>query len=268
MRCAHLLVVLGVLGQLGACEHLDFKKVHLVDKVGNNLVFRGNMPVNDTSFALDALLNMMRNRSAEAGVTLPSNFRLIDVTLNNVFDYDSKEIDFWKKAPSSFGELIKWVMGFNGVVSPHDIPDPLRRTTCQTGVEAIDGLESRVEKLFAMLQEESSVVIYVHCSGGCDRTGEFFAGYRLLKGDFRHGRPGTSPIPPQRNISEIYMEDVVECGRPPNYFATTALKWFCYCQSYKGMNIVGGPRVADPICSHFASCKTFGDCVPAEEVVV
>ena len=28
------------------------------------------------------------------------------------------------------------------------------------------------------------------------------------------------------------MEDVVECGRPPNYFATTALKWFCYCQSY------------------------------------
>merc|ERR1712085_120968 len=102
--------------------------------VGQNLLFRGNMPVNATTFAQDEMFDFMRQRSAEAGLEFPHNFRLIDVTLNNVFDYDSKEINFWKTAPATFGELVKWPMGFDGIASPHDIPDAVRRATCKDGI--------------------------------------------------------------------------------------------------------------------------------------
>ena len=29
------------------------------------------------------------------------------------------------------------------------------------------------------------------------------------------------------NITIAYARDVSECGRPPNYFSTSALEWFC-----------------------------------------
>lgn len=250
------------LGFWTASANLDFKRVHLVDKVGTNLLFRGNMPVNDTAFALDALLDFMHNRSASAGVAFPKDFRLIDITLNNVFDYDAKEIDFWKHAPATFGELIKWPLGFDGIVSPHDLSDSIRRSMCKKGVTTVDQLTERVQQLSGILRSEHATVVYVHCSAGCDRTGEFVAAYRLLNGDFRNGRLTPSM---SRNISAVYGEDVIECGRPPNYFSTTALKWFCFCQSYKNMTFVAGPRVGPPVCSHFASCKTFGDCKPVAE---
>merc|ERR1712232_578355 len=126
---------------------------------------------------------------------------------------------------------------------------------------AIDGLAEKMNKISTMLQSPDVTVIYVHCSAGCDRTGEFVAAYRMLKGDFKRGRPTTST---PRNISDIYAADVAECGRPPNYFSSTALKWFCFCNSYDNMTVVAGPKVEAPICEHFASCKTFGDCTPVE----
>merc|ERR1719149_311135 len=97
------------------------------------------------------MLTFMKNRSVEAGVKFPQDFRLIDITLNNVFDYDSKEMNFWKKAPSSFGELIKWPMGIDGVVSPHDLPDSVRKSMCKTGITAIDGLNKKAQQIKDML---------------------------------------------------------------------------------------------------------------------
>jgi len=250
-----------------ACATIDLKRVHLVDQIGSNLLFRGNMPTNKTDFAIDDLKSFMQQRATESGVQFPSDYRLVDITLNNVFDYDHHELDFWKKAPASFGELVKWPMGFDGIVSPHDLNDAARKKICTSGIVAVDDLVNKTANLFQWMSTPAAkpTVYYVHCSAGCDRTGEFVAAYRIFHGDFHAGRPEPTTV---RNISEIYAEDVAECGRPPNYFSTTALKWLCFCHSYTGMTFSAGAQVSAPICEHFASCKTFGDCTPVGEDAV
>ena len=51
----------------------------------------------------------------------------------------------------------------------------------------------------------------VHCTAGCDRTGEFIGSYRL---QFQ----GV-------DVYEMYQMDTDECGRSPNYWSTMALEW-------------------------------------------
>ena len=58
------------------------------------------------------------------------------------------------------------------------------------------------------------------------------------------------------NVTDMYSLDVSECGRPPNYFSTTALEWFCL---YYGENF-DGPTGS--VCSSFATCSLFGSCKP------
>lgn len=63
------------------------------------------------------------------------------------------------------------------------------------------------------------------------------------------------------NISLAYALDVSECGRPPNYFSTSALEWFClYHEQQQG-------RDGKVPCTSFAKCKTFGDCQPTDSFV-
>merc|ERR1712080_320196 len=143
-----------------------------------------------------------------------------DVSLNNVVDDDERELDFWKSAPSSFGELVKWPLGFQGIVSPHDLSDTLRKAACYAGITEIDSLDKKAHSLWTMMQRPTPTVILIHCTAGCDRTGEMVAAYRIINGDFLSGRPSATD---SRNISQIYAEDVAECGRPPNYYSTTAL---------------------------------------------
>lgn len=63
------------------------------------------------------------------------------------------------------------------------------------------------------------------------------------------------------NISLAYALDVSECGRPPNYFSTSALEWFClYHEQQQG-------RDGKVPCTSFAKCKTFGGCQPTQSLV-
>ncbi len=92
---------------------------------------------------------------------------------------------------------------------------------------------------------ERAAAIYVHCEGGCDRTGELVGAYRMRYFN--------------TNVTEMYAEDVSECGRAPNYFATNGLEWFCL---YFGENF-NGPTGST--CTSFASCELFGKCKPTAE---
>ena len=74
-----------------AAAMLDYSRVHLVDHDPHtgNLLFRGNMPANGTHvFAIDLLLQYLRERAHEAAIDFPvaGNFTLTDVSLNNNFD--------------------------------------------------------------------------------------------------------------------------------------------------------------------------------------
>jgi hypothetical protein len=104
MRSAALLALLACV-----CADLDYSRVHLVDHAVSpsgttNFLFRGNMPTNSSSgepvFALAELLSMMAQRAAAAGLTLPADAYVIDVSLNNIFDGSTfaAEEAFWKSA--------------------------------------------------------------------------------------------------------------------------------------------------------------------------
>ena len=114
----------------------------------------------------------------------------------------------------------------------------------------MDKLPTRIAELRTMLRTKGNVssAILVHCTAGCDRTGEVIGAYRL----------GT---PLALNVSQMYSLDTAECGRSPNYWSTTALEWWC-----EQLLLATAPPVLVGNCTAFASCKPLKHgqpCTPA-----
>ena len=208
-----------------ASASLDFKRVHLVDKGPTNFLFRGNMPTNETGFAYDELIAFMKNRSdTEAnGTVLPDNVRLAIISLNN--DFDGKDFrlerEFWnQEAHQTLGNLTQWPIGVAGVLPPSAFPvqdrDWMANESNPEGVWCIDQVPSRVRILRRMLLTPSDppVAIYVHCTAGCDRTGEMIGAYIV-----EHL---------SQNVTVMYAEDTKQCGRSPDYFST-AVSFCSFC---------------------------------------
>ena len=63
--------------------NLDYTRVHLVDHepTMNNFLFRGNMPVaNHTSFQYKELITYFQQRTKDAGIDFPTEFKLVDIS--------------------------------------------------------------------------------------------------------------------------------------------------------------------------------------------
>jgi hypothetical protein len=239
------LVLLTVLMSLVCARGLDYKRLHILDRNGQNWLFRSNMPTNDTTFAYDQLLQFMGQRAKEVNLTFPSNPYLIVISLNNDFDgTDFKhEKEFWDRAPKSLGQFINWPLGLAGLLPPSFYPEDKRREMANSTVWLVDKIPDRVQEIHQMLitQQSRPTVIVFHCSAGCDRTGEVAGSYRMQY---------TTP-----NVTTMYKLNCDECGRPPNYFGTTGLEWYCFYNEYRF-----GTKMGD--CMGFATCKMFGDCKP------
>jgi hypothetical protein len=233
---------------------LDYSRVHIVDqnKETGNFLFRGNMPVNssDNSFQYQTLVKYMGMRAEEANVTLPADFTLVDISLNNLFDKALKvEKAFWKNpANAKYGKFINWPLGLAGIVPPSKFSPSEQRKMANSTVWKIDKIPARITAIREMLETKTDkpTVVYVHCTAGCDRTGEVIGSYRLK-------------YETEYNVTQMYALDVSECGRPPNYWSTTALEWFCI---YEAEN--GRPALSST-CTGFAKCKFAGKCTPTTE---
>ena len=251
-------------------EELNYNKVHLVDyKILDNstqltnFLFRGNSPiVNDTEFGYDTLISYFQQRIADANLTFPKNdqFYFIDICLDNIFDGTDYYIEqkFWarKGNETNFGILQHWPIATSAsIVSPKMVPDPsIWKETCNSGdLWLIDQIPSRISFANSLLTTKRSdnipLIIYVHCVGGCDRTGEFVATYRLKYG-------GTDMNIIHKNITQIYDLDVSECGRAPDYWSTTSIEWYCVCYRIDTDDY----NIGD--CTEIADCKYGGSCQP------
>lgn len=247
-----LLLVLALAALLAVEGALDYKRVHLVDvsprpQGGNNYFFRGNMPTNDTTFSYDLLSQYLTSRAKEANFTLPRDYYLIVISLNNGFDADlAKEQDFWgKKEHDTLGKFINWPLGMAGLLPPNLYPEDERKKMANSTVWGVDKIPDRVQDINTMLKQgrpDRAVAIYVHCTAGCDRTGEVVGSYRMQY--------------TVHNGIKMYNLNCAECGRPPNYWSTTAQQWYCYYYQYRFNTQVLGD------CMGFATCKMFGDCKP------
>lgn len=248
---------------------LDYSREHIVDvhhwmhDAPPNILFRSNMPVNSSGgFDLALLLDGVKKRADALQLQLGWPPYVMDVSLNNEFDIKDgfgKEQAFWRKPSSAqHGNFTNWPLGTAGVAPPSLYSEAKRRELLNTTMWEVDKLPQRVDLLHDMLVTTQvpgrSVVFVVHCSAGCDRTGEVIGAYRLKYGGMN--LDGTSGLP--HNVTSMYALNTAECGRSPNYWSTTALEWYCYDLLYR-------EGVASGNCTGFASCKFAGDCKPTAD---
>eukprot|EP00949_MAST-11_sp_MAST-11-sp1_P004354 g4354.t1 len=210
------------------------------------------MPTQNQSFAYAELVLLFKERAKQAGLELPENIYMIDISLNNVFDGPNfrAEEAFWKDPQNAkLGRFVNWPLGLAGIVPPSKFSPSKRREMANSSVWKLDKIPERVAVIREMLQNSTGpdgrpIAIYVHCTAGCDRTGEVVGSYRLR---YDLGL----------NVTQMYALDVKECGRPPNYWSTTALEWFCIYMENNGR-----PSLDDNTCMDFAHCKFAGKCTP------
>lgn len=172
--------------------------VYFVDSAGSNFLFRGARPLieekgSPVKFNYKGLYNAIVSAGEKAGVTVPSNFTLIDVSLMWVDNPDESalifaEYSFFKSYPE-LGQLHYW-MTKGAKLSPADPLFAASRDYRDYLAADIDSwlddpLVFRVSLLREWLENPSKlgvtgpIVIYVHCYGGCDRTGELIGSYYL-----------------------------------------------------------------------------------------
>eukprot|EP01062_Namystynia_karyoxenos_P024838 TRINITY_DN19717_c0_g1_i1.p2 TRINITY_DN19717_c0_g1~~TRINITY_DN19717_c0_g1_i1.p2 ORF type:complete len:291 (+),score=117.15 TRINITY_DN19717_c0_g1_i1:71-874(+) len=243
----------------GSAAAVDPKRVHLIDAYPRqcpggagscvrNYLFRGNNPVEDKVFNFTKLMTVIRGAaSTGCGVTLPEDFTFVDLDLENPTDKGYfKEESYWKAHPEQ-GRVVNWPT-LGSLVDPDPMTAAMRSKLVDSGSWAVEGsadhLDARLKETRAMLLNVTSkpVIMYAHCNAGCDRTGEFIGAYAMTYLGY--------------NSTTMYGAGAEQCGRPPNYYATEALKWWCFTlQQKQGVSGLGD-------CTAFAGCKAFGDCNP------
>jgi len=254
-RCLFLVLLAAATAQAA----LDPSRFHCVGYASEsgNLLMRSNMPIATNAsgvllaedFAYDEIKSLVQDRAAECGAAPPGDFFLVEVTLNNAFDDKSGlvAVKAWHGEPDHFslGRLVEWPLGVAGIVPPARVPED-EQVTVANNMFVVDQLPERVAMLDQLMSMASPidgvpVVTLVHCTAGCDRTGEMIGAYRMTQGGI--------------SAADMYQMDVSECGRPPNYYSTHALEWYCILLESQGYTDLGN-------CTGFATCEPFGDCVP------
>eukprot|EP01084_Bolivina_argentea_P155933 271719_1 len=231
---------------------LSFQKVHLIDvnKFSSGLInyfYRGNTPKVNNTFAFDTLAQYMSIRANESGLPFPSSFYFIDLIVSGMNDEPDWNIEnvYWNVSgyKYNFGYAFQWELTHYPAsnydpsdMSQSDINDMCTmpsnnqyRTLNESYLWSHDQIPMRIDLARNLLLTERfdglPTILYVHCEGGCDRTGQFVAAYRLTY--------------LMQNITNVYCLDCLECGRCPNSGNTIGIEWYCNCYSIKNNKQVG-----------------------------
>jgi hypothetical protein len=250
-------VVTSLLFFAGVEANIDYNRFHCVTKneETGNYLFRSNMPlaVNATGVALaedfgyEDIKQFVASRGVEECGSAPDDFYLIEVTLNNALD-DTQglvAVRAWHSWPENMdnGRIVEWPLGVAGIIPPDQVPED-KWANISESMFVVDQLPQRVAALETLLAtkapswaEGKPLVIMVHCSAGCDRTGEVIGAFRLSHYNN-----------PQMSAADMYALDVSECTRAPNYYSTHALEWYCILLQSQGVQGLGD-------CTGFATCN-------------
>lgn len=202
-------------------------RVHLMDVVGNNWLFRGSVPLNaNQTYVWDDLVGTLKTRAEEEGRkynrTLSDTFALTDVCLLSSEVSDANAIRSFMDANPALGSYVHWPT-LGGVVRPRAIPkEALRRSMAKADVWKLDNIPHKATQLSTWMNEQDpegrTRVYYMHCEAGCDRTGQMAAAYYM----------GAMRLP----LTEAWERDVAECGRAPNNFSVPQIEWYCEWNRY------------------------------------
>lgn len=174
---------------------------YFVDQVAGsnttNFLFRGTDPEINPDNGLGPVYAAISLAAEQAGVTLPDTYFLVDINLlqpENPGDLTTivTEYEYFNSSPGNEqGELVCWPIEGVGL-DPGCITEDNRRNCLAAIYDAWqpDTLIERIALLRSWLGGDyyglpnpppanTSWVFYVHCSGGCDRTGEVIAAYSM-----------------------------------------------------------------------------------------
>jgi len=204
----------------------DVKRVHLVDmnNASGNFMFRGASPnvAAGTQFDINKLRSAMVQAASDVGVTMPSQFRIIDVNLLNMDEgsYDEGEVisefTYFRQNPQDGSFLFWQTLGTGSNATDPSIPAPLLQVLANTfPAWDNDDLENRALALKALLDTQTAVpsAIYFHCDEGCDRTGETYGAYAMRI----HGK----------TWNQVNSENLNYCGRPQMCHWYKMMQFYC-----------------------------------------
>jgi len=217
-----LLLVCFIANSYGALFFVDH--VHFIQSLNGNYLFRGGNP-NFLAFEYDALVGEMKNRAADSNVTLPKDFYLLDINLENPnSSYDSHHIktetDFFSKNENLGAIYLHTILGEETSPYEFDNTSYVQERALTFAQWSRDNLPAFVEKIRGV-QEQSyptPVVSYIHCECGCDRTGEVSGSYYMAYMNM--------------SLHDAHALDEKIAGReilPNNH---NALDWYCFYLKY------------------------------------
>jgi len=165
-------------------KELDERRVALIDKIGNNYVFRGNNPfiIKDGKmiFAYDEITSYFNKILKKEGEKPLDDYYLINVSLLDVDQYFimKKEEEFFAQHPKE-GEVINFsTLSTSLLLGKFPNSSIVNKSLNDYNLWVSDRLKQIYE--LASKQTNKTVIVYIHCNSGRDRTGLIITGYRLL----------------------------------------------------------------------------------------
>ena len=224
------------------CPPASYGSLRYVDNIESNFLFRGPEPASPDPkdptkkcFDYCGLADAIRGAALPPSVLLPQGFRedppqyyLLVINLLHADETDkiAAEIDFFQKNPA-LGCVHLW--DTMGTPQCYFSTAPVERARMVRTLDEWlpDPLIWRAATLRKWLEPAPSpvpTVIYVHCDGGCDRTGELIGAYRLRY---------------MQNTWAAVSADQ-PCGNPLGCDNYRALQWYAYwLNEVKGFSLSG-----------------------------
>ncbi|HTZ40490.1 MAG TPA: hypothetical protein VMB77_10045 [Syntrophales bacterium] len=233
-----LMLTLFCLHCSSASSNSPVNNVQYVDAVGTNFLFRGERPLTgdgttSAAFNLDGLRNAISDQAAQSGVVLPPSYTLVIISLLWIDDIQNPtqaaaergfliaEFSFFQSNPQ-LGLVHSWTTRGTKLSPLDPALSSTDRDYLAMNLDSwlIDPLVLRVNTLRSWLENPSPLgitgpaVFYVHCYGGCDRTGELIGSYAM-----RHMN---------KSWEEMNLLNKERCrpGTPYNPDNCNALRWY------------------------------------------
>jgi Tyrosine phosphatase family len=211
------------------CKGQNFnpKMVYLLDVKNNVYLFRGNMPQMNCFFDYSDLTARIAEILAEKHITLPSNYRLIDLSfLNEQHNGGEIEVEHnWFLVNPATGSL--WVNPLRGtIIDPLYLPAFMRNLIIE--YHDFDGLKTLIPHLKHLMEQaaDRDTVIYMHCDEGKDRTGGACACYLMQYLGYSY-------------TEALALDDKI-AGRPVHEIFRNAIRWYAfYLRDFLGVTTVG-----------------------------
>ena len=194
----------------------NFLTLYLLDTHGSNFLFRGGDSTIEGVFAYDTLVSEM-NQLAE----LPSSFTMVIFnflynTTATKYAFILTELTYWQQNPTKGYSILHPLYGSTS--SPYSLDDATIRTKAQNISAIDDDLPSLFAQVRGLMGNGSPIMIYTHCSCGCDRTGEFRSAYII---EFQG-----------KNLTQTRNINAQLINREMAFTNQYRTEWYCYYLKY------------------------------------